>query len=140
MNLYFDGASKGNPGESSAASVIFTDNEIIYKSIYYKNATNNESEYNGLIIGLETAIENGIKNINVYGDSKLVIMQSQNLWKVKSPNLISLHSKVIELKKHFDSINFYHVLRENNKIADKLANETILAKENIFKREVLNEV
>lgn len=133
MKLYFDGGSKSNPGESSSASIIFTDTQTIYKSVYYKKATNNESEYNALIIGLETAIENGIKNIDVYGDSKLVIMQSQNLWKVKSPNLISLHLKVRSLIKEFESITFTHVLRHLNKEADSLANETVELKSDIYR-------
>lgn len=138
MSLYFDGASKGNPGESSAASVLITEDKTFLNSEYFIKATNNESEYKGLIIGLETAISNNIKNLKVYGDSKLVIMQSKKLWKVKSPNLIELSIKVQNLIKEFDSIEFNHILREFNQEADKLANETIQLKSGINQELIKN--
>ena len=56
------------------------------------------------------------KNVEIYGDSKLVIQQVKGEWKVKSPNLIPIHNAISELlnEKTFDKISFNHVLRKYN--------------------------
>jgi len=81
-----------------------------------------------LIFGLKGALELGIKSLSVYGDSLLVINQITGLYKVKSDSLLELHKEAVELKTHFDYIEFNHVYRENNKRADELSN---LALENV---------
>ena len=65
-----------------------------------------------------------LKNVEIYGDSKLVIQQVKGAWKVKSPNLIPIHNAISELlnEKTFNEISFNHVLRKYNKRADELAN------------------
>ena len=46
-------------------------------------------------------------------------------YKVKSPNLIELYKEASELKSQFETIEFQHVYREDNKRADELANELL---------------
>ena len=91
IELYFDGASRGNGSTNQTAGCGWyikydnTDNTDIAPSGGYKfldNATNNEAEYSGLISGLE-ALSGTDQEIKVYGDSKLVIEQMKNNWKVK---------------------------------------------------------
>ena len=127
MNLYFDGACRGNPGKSAGAFVLKdSNNNIVYKNgVYIPYATNNEAEYTGLIEGLKYCIENDYLDIIVYGDSKLVISQSNGTWKVNADNLKILNKNVNELKKQFSSIKFIHILRNLNKDADLEANKII---------------
>ena len=124
FNLFFDGCSKGNPGDAGAGAVIYQGNLELYSRTLFvgKNITNNVSEYTGLIIGLELALENGIKELAVNGDSLLVIKQMNGEYKVKAPALKILHLKAKELSSHFDTITFTHVYRENNQRADELSN------------------
>jgi ribonuclease HI len=122
--LQFDGCSKGNPGKAGSGAVIYKNkNEIWGKSLFIGNKnTNNEAEYTGLIIGLEEAINMGIKNICVEGDSLLVINQMTGKYKVKSENLIGLYAQAKELEKQFDVIIYNHIYRNLNKRADELSN------------------
>jgi len=127
--LYFDGCSKGNPGPSGIGAVIYKKDDEIWSSSQFigDNKTNNESEYNALIIGLEGALNLGIKKLGVCGDSLLVINQINGLYKVKNAKLFDLYDKVIELKNNFEEISFNHVYRTYNKRADELSNLAIIA-------------
>jgi len=123
--LYFDGCSKGNPGRAGAGAVIYDDQnvEIYSESVFAGyNTTNNEAEYTGLILGLNTAFKKGISELRVCGDSLLVIRQMEGKYKVSSPNLVPLHSCATKLTSNFSKIEFVHVYREKNKRADFLSN------------------
>jgi RecQ family ATP-dependent DNA helicase len=125
--LYFDGASKGNPGISGSGAVIYKNKQEIWAdSIYTDINTNNVAEYKGLIFGLENAINLKIKKIIVKGDSEIVIKQMKGEYKVSSPNLIYSNQIANELSKQFNNIEYKHIYREKNTRADKLANEGIL--------------
>lgn len=128
--LFFDGCSKGNPGESGIGAVIYDKNgsEIWSLSAYIGNATNNVSEYKALISGLLHAIKCNITSLIVFGDSQLVIKQVNGEYDVKSINLIEFHSTVLRLKQNFEYIEFNHVLRTKNKRADQLANAGLKTK------------
>lgn len=123
-SLYFDGCSKGNPGQSGIGAVLYKMNAEIWAAARYLGAecTNNEAEYNALILGLEEASCQKIEKLTVFGDSLLVINQVNGVYKVKAKNLFSLHEKVEVLKKNFKSVTFQHVLRDFNKRADELSN------------------
>ena len=123
--LYFDGGSRGNPGISGAGWIILDkDNKEIDSGYCFisKNGTNNEAEYTGLVSGLEMASLLKIENLVVKGDSKLVINQVQNKWKVNAENLKPFHQKVRKLMKKFSKIEFQYIPRLQNKEADALAN------------------
>jgi ribonuclease HI len=125
--LHFDGCCKGNPGVSGAGVVIYKDDEELWSSSkYLGKGTNNQAEYKALILGLEKAVEFSITELCVFGDSQLVIKQVNGLYKVSSPQIKPLYEKVKELKRKFENVEFYHVYRDNNKRADKLANDALL--------------
>ena len=84
--------------------------------------TNNVAEYCGLIVGLRHCIDQKINNVAVYGDSKLIIEQCLNNWKVKNENMQKLHAEVMSLMKSINNISLSHVYRKHNKMADSLAN------------------
>ena len=124
MQGYFDGGAKGNPGIAGAGWVIYDafNNIVMCGTVYVGDyETNNTSEYQGLIHLLEYAKSVGITEINIYGDSKLVIQQVQNRFKCNQPHLILLRDKARAL---MDSVEcrFTHVPRALNAVADKLSN------------------
>ena len=123
--LFFDGCSKGNPGRAGAGAVLYDElkNEVFAESVFAGHrATNNEAEYTGLILGLNEALKQGTKELQVRGDSQLVIRQMQGKYKVNSPTLVPLHQCATMLASKFAKIEFEHVYRDSNKRADALSN------------------
>ncbi|WRX14791.1 Ribonuclease H domain - like 10 [Theobroma cacao] len=122
--LEFDGASKGNPGPAGAAAVLRTDtgNVICKLREGLGIATCNAAEYRAVILGLKHALRKGYSSICVRGDSKLVCMQMQGLWKVKHEHMSELYEQAKKLKNKFLSFQINHVLRELNAEADAQAN------------------
>jgi len=143
--LAFDGACRGNPGPSGAGAVIKEITKIpasresrdvsragavVFELASYLGdaLTNNESEYLALIAGLRAASELGCADVQVIGDSKLVINQVNNVWQVKKPNLVPLWREaraVIASAPFKDRLSMTHVERERNAEADALANAAI---------------
>lgn len=126
--MYFDGCSKGNPGLSGAGAVIYKNGEEIWANSYFvsDNATNNVSEYFGLIRGLKRAIKMNIRCLIVKGDSLLIIKQMTGKYKVKSESMIELYDIAKKMEEEFENISYEHVYRKYNKRADQLSNEGIL--------------
>ncbi|XP_058733932.1 uncharacterized protein LOC131605613 [Vicia villosa] len=122
--LQFDGACRGNPGPAGAGAVLFDENWNVLnrfrKGLGYQ--TNNAAEYHALILGLEQAIVNGYKHINIQGDSRLVVKQFKGKWRINNPHLRSLCVEALELRNNFCSYRIKHIPREFNTIADAQAN------------------
>jgi ribonuclease HI len=125
--LNFDGCSKGNPGLGGAGAVIYKGyDEICNTSIFVgNNVTNNYSEYSGLILGLQKAIDLNITTLLVQGDSQIVINQMNGTYKCSSDNLKPLYEKAKELEQNFEKIYYQHIFRNLNKRADELANNFV---------------
>ena len=85
--------------------------------------TNNQAEYAALCFGLEEALKRGVSRVQVFGDSTLVVKQVQGVWKVKNAGMRVWHSKVLALVNKFKRFRICFVPREENKVADALANE-----------------
>ena len=126
--LYFDGCSKQNPGPAGAGAVLYAEDESEIDT-YVENLgrqTNNYAEYNGLIGGLRLALVHNIANLEVFGDSMLVIKQMRGEWRVKHPSILLLYKEAQELATNFTSISYTHVYRDQNKRADELSNQALL--------------
>jgi len=127
--LYFDGGSRSNPGPSGCGWFITNDLQPPHEGFkYIGHATNNEAEYQALIYGLKylsTFLEAEFMEIQVFGDSKLVIEQMNRSWKVKAQNLIPLWKEAHELAKVFKAVKYTHIDRSLNVEADRLANKAI---------------
>lgn len=122
--LKFDGASRGNPGIASSAAVLF-ESGIVIKDTYQRlsgKRTNNQAEYLGLIAGLRMALSIGIIELQVEGDSKLVIEQLFGNWQCRHPVLKKYYQTAKELLKQFQFINGRWIPREQNKEADAYCN------------------
>lgn len=122
--LEFDGAAKGNPGPAGAGAVLrAVDGTLVYRFREGLGiATNNVAEYRAVILGLRYALERGFRHIRVQGDSKLVCMQVNGLWKTKTQNMTDLCKVAKELKEKFLSFQICHIEREYNSEADAQAN------------------
>lgn len=122
--LEFDGASKGNPGQAGAGAVLRTDDGSLICRLRegLGIATNNVAEYRAMILGLRYALSKGFTSIRVMGDSKLVCMQVQGLWKVKNQNISKWYEEAKKLKDKFLCFQIDHVLRDLNSDADAQAN------------------
>lgn len=127
LTLEFDGGSRGNPGPAAAGIVIRdSKGEVVYTLGRFLGVhTNNVAEYNGLILGLQKALELNISSLVVTGDSQLVIHQMNGVYRVKHPNMKPLYEKASELASQFKSIQFKHTLRASNTLADALANRAM---------------
>ncbi|MBW2471208.1 MAG: ribonuclease HI family protein [Deltaproteobacteria bacterium] len=127
LQLFTDGASRGNPGEAGAGIAILDEqgNELVGASQYLGQCTNNEAEYRALLFGLEKCAEFGRGSLKLHLDSELIVKQIHGEYKVKHPNLKPLHKKAMQKLSGFASFRITHVRRENNSRADELANRAI---------------
>ena len=124
MELYTDGAARGNPGEAGGGIVLRDRKKITEKFVYFGRKTNNESEYLALIEGLKLAVEKGAKTLAIHMDSELIVKQLRGEYKVKNERLIILHRQAIGLLKNI-KWSARHIERGKNKRADFLANLAI---------------
>ncbi|KAK5818558.1 hypothetical protein PVK06_023500 [Gossypium arboreum] len=88
------------------------------------------AEYETCIMGLQAAIERGIKTLEVYGDSALVIYQLRGEWEIRDPKLINYQMVVLGLLREFDDITFNYLPRDENQMADALATLALMIKAN----------
>ena len=133
VHVYCDGASRGNPGPASYGFAV-VDPEIAFPDEYdfcYKEAgyigfeTNNVAEYMGVVSALDLLRENGVKEVTIRSDSQLLVRQLQGVYKVKAEGLIELFKQAQALVKNFKKCQFEHIPREENTIADHLANRAL---------------
>lgn len=123
-----DGGSRGNPGPAGFGCVVWAEDHTTALAEHGQAigvTTNNVAEYRGLIAGLEQARRIGAGAVVVRMDSKLVVEQMSGRWKVKHPGMAELHQQARALASTFDSVSFTWIPREQNKYADRLANEAM---------------
>ena len=125
--IYTDGGARGNPGPAGAGAVAYNeDGEAVFQiSQYLGETTNNQAEYQALIMGLKKAVSRGAQEAEVFMDSELIVKQLNREYKVKNKELQPLFVQVYNLTLSFKKISFQHIRREKNKEADKLVNQAI---------------
>jgi ribonuclease HI len=126
-----DGGARGNPGPAAIAAVISTPKgEVIeQRAERIGTATNNVAEYRALLLGLERARALGAKEVELIGDSQLVVRQVKGEYKVKDEALRALSEEVQAALEPFEQWSIRHVRREENAAADELLNEALDAAE-----------
>jgi ribonuclease HI len=122
-----DGGARGNPGPAGYGVVIQDQSgkKVAHLSEYLGHQTNNFAEYQGLIVALEFAVKHGPKALKLISDSELLVRQIKGIYKVKNPALKDLHARATELIAQLDWFQIGHALREQNRDADRLANEAM---------------
>ncbi len=125
-HVYFDGASRGNPGPGAVGWCLVTSDGVVAEGgEQIGRVTNNQAEYAALIRTLEAADEYGFDAVDVRGDSELIIKQVRGEWNANDPKLRERRVRVRELLERFDRWSLAHVPREINDRADDLANEAL---------------
>lgn len=121
--IYTDGASRGNPG-AAGIGVVVSDaegNVLAEISEYIGETTNNVAEYTALIRGLEEALRLGADEVEISTDSELMARQISGVYKVKAEHLKDCYARAMSLLQTFRRATISHVVREHNRLADKLA-------------------
>jgi ribonuclease HI len=125
--LFTDGGARGNPGpaaygfvlESEDGTVLAAEGEAI------GTATNNVAEYSGLIAGLQKAVELHVPEVEVVSDSELMVKQMRGEYRVKNEALRELYDEATALARRLGNVEYRHVRRAHNELADKLVNDAL---------------
>jgi len=130
---HIDGGSRGNPGPAAAAFIL-TDAQgrrLAARAFVLGKTTNNVAEYTALLRALEAAGKLGATDVSVFSDSELLVRQLTGLYKVKSDSIRALYEQVNDVRMQFECFAVRHVMREQNKEADRLVNEALDADRDI---------
>lgn len=125
--IFSDGGARGNPGPAGIGAVLYGDNKKVVAEVseFIGIATNNQAEYKALIAALKKAVALKVQEVSCYLDSELVVKQLKREYKIKNKDLAPLFLEVYNLSIKFKNINYYHIPREQNAVADKLANQAM---------------
>ncbi|XP_077222150.1 uncharacterized protein LOC143855994 [Tasmannia lanceolata] len=119
--MYFDGASNSRGRGIGIVLVSPRDEHIpIFIKLEF-DCTNNMAEYEACIAGLEAALSVEVQDLDVYGDSLLLIYETNGKWLTKEDRLIPYHPYLMSLMKIFHNISFTYICRLRNRFADALA-------------------
>jgi ribonuclease HI len=127
LTVNVDGGARGNPGPA-AIGVVVRDGagEVLEEhGERIGRATNNVAEYRALLRGIELAASHGAGELELVGDSELVVRQVEGRYKVKDATMKELHAEVKRALSDFESWSIRHVRREQNADADRLVNEAL---------------
>ena len=127
LEIFIDGASKGNPGPSGIGIVFYDGQKNVIKKLFkfIGVATNNIAEYTALIYALQEALIDKYENLIVKSDSELMTKQLRGEYKVKNENLKPYYEQFLHLSRGFNKIEIVSIGREDNSAADKLANRAV---------------
>ena len=127
LNLYSDGACRGNPGYGGAGAILMDKEGNVLASTkeFLGLCTNNVAEYRALIIGLEDALKRHCRKLHIFLDSELLVRQINGVYKVRDENLKVLMKEIRRLLSFLDEYKVEHIDRSLNSMADRLANEAI---------------
>jgi ribonuclease HI len=127
LTVNVDGGARGNPGPAAIGVVIRDPDGLILDEHGERigDATNNVAEYKALIRGIQRAGELGATELDLVGDSELVVKQIQGAYKVKKAGLKPLHAEARQALSAFEGWSIRHVRREQNAEADRLVNEVL---------------
>jgi ribonuclease HI len=127
VTVNVDGGARGNPGPAAIGVVLRNGDGSVVEELGERigEATNNVAEYRALLRGIELAAGHGADELELIGDSELVVRQVEGRYKVKNVGMKELHEKVKRALHSFDSWSIRHVRRAENADADRLVNEAL---------------
>jgi ribonuclease HI len=120
-----DGAARGNPGESGIGFILKDESgKVLHEGFgYIGTATNNVAEYAALLACIRKAAEIGCDRLVVHSDSELMVKQMRGEYRVKDKGLLEYYLRVKELLNASPfTFEILAIARENNRVADHLAN------------------
>ncbi|HEX3301880.1 MAG TPA: ribonuclease HI family protein [Thermomicrobiales bacterium] len=114
IKITFDGGALGNPGKGYGSYLIegLTSDPAVARLDFSPNGelvTNNQAEYRTLINAMRSLVDSDVVDaraldLEICGDSKLVIEQLAGRWKVKHPDIRPLHSEASNLMRQFHRV------------------------------------
>src|SRR3954465_13293341 len=119
--MHFDGSKMKN---GLGVGIVLTSPkgyQLDYVLQIHFATSNNVAEYEALVHGIKLAKEIGIRNIECFGDSDLVVQQCTGTWDAKDANMASYRFLVQQLSGYFEGCEFHHIPRANNEAADALS-------------------
>eukprot|EP00775_Hariotina_reticulata_P004362 gene4362-4615_t len=124
--LQFDGASKNNPGRAGYGYVLFdlTSGKMVGRgcmTLPY-GCSAGRAECEGLIAGLQAAQDAGISSLAVQGDSTIVLDAMMFRRGITGRELYLQYHKASKLLMGFQHVDFQYICRNQNSLADRLAN------------------
>lgn len=122
--LYVDGAARNNPGPAGAGVYLVKNDELFLKKGFFLGSkTNNQAEYLALLLGIYLLKPHvhSHDTLLIISDSLLLVRQIKGEYKIKNTELRLLHAIALHML-HQMRYECCHVLREDNKEADKMAN------------------
>lgn len=127
LRVYSDGAARGNPGLAGAGAVIVEPSGQVVDRLgkFLGKQTNNYADYMGLLMGLKRAKDLGVREVEVFADSELMIRQISGRYQVRSPSLRPLYDETLVLLNHFERVKLVHVPHEMNRAAEEMSTRAI---------------
>ena len=122
-----DGGARGNPGPAAIGAVVQGPGGEVLEERGERigTATNNVAEYRALLLGIERAAALGASEVDLVGDSELIVRQVKGEYKVKDAALRELHAEVKRALVGFERWSISHVRRAENAGADRLVNQVL---------------
>ena len=127
LTVNVDGGARGNPGPAAVGVVVRGPGGEVLEERGERigRATNNVAEYRALLLGIELAAAHGASELELIGDSELVVRQVAGRYKVKDATMKELHAEAKRALGAFDRWSIRHVRRERNADADRLVNAAL---------------
>jgi ribonuclease HI len=125
--LHTDGGARGNPGPAAYGFVLEADDGTVLaaEGQAIGSTTNNVAEYSGLVAGLRKAIELQVSELEVVSDSELMVKQMRGEYRIKNEALRGLSTEATTLARQLDRVEYRHVRRAHNELADSLVNDAL---------------
>jgi len=125
--LFTDGGARGNPGPAAYGFVLEADDGTVLAAEGHAigSTTNNVAEYSGLIAGLRRAVDMHVTSLEVISDSELMVKQMRGEYRVKNEALRGLCLEATTLARRLESVEYRHVKRAHNELADRLVNDAL---------------
>jgi ribonuclease HI len=127
LTVNVDGGARGNPGPAAIGAIVRDDDGEVLEERGERigRATNNVAEYRALLLGIELAAAHGADELELIGDSELIVRQVEGRYKVKDATMKELHGQVKAALAPFGGWSIRHVRREQNADADRLVNQAL---------------
>jgi ribonuclease HI len=127
LTVNVDGGARGNPGPAAIGVVVRGPDGEVLEELGERigRATNNVAEYRALLRGIELAAAHGAGELELIGDSELVVRQIEGRYKVKDAGLRELHAEAKRALGGLDRWAIRHVRRAENADADRLVNQAL---------------
>ena len=119
--MHFDGSKTKIGLGTGVVLTSLKGDQLKYVFQIHFRASNNVAEYEALVHGLKVAKEIGIRRIECFGDSDLVIQQCSGIWDALDANMVLYRFHVQHISGFFEGYEFKHVPRLENGAADILS-------------------